>query len=808
MVRIKTIVFIILAFSIFLLNGCGSSSSSSNTSVAPFTFEAKNIYLQGGQSETYTLTLSQDGNVSATGVVGIFDKIAATLSPVQYNMVFSSSNEAVVTISPANCVLSTATPTCQVTVTANDLWNSNDGKLVVGKANLNAVINQVNYQIAAVETASDAPSRIVSFENKCPFDVWADFAPSSAAQMACTPNGTPSGANPCPSGYVCYSANVATTNYCVPGKVNSNYTSGNVTSQSMIDLNASRCPSKTVDTNSADTTWGQCTCALQTAGQCQSQQTCRQVSSGINQCYYDANFDTNKSFGALGLIPAGTTTASTGGKLPYIQLPLSNNPTSTVFYSGNFYFKTGCDSNGANCLASASNVTPLTRIEFTLLNSGNDFYDVSYINGVNVPVMMAPKFRNDMTIDWNASQPYYCTPAGGTDADLNASVTKYPNISNSLLGFGSAFDWNSTIDANKATMQGYNFVSDYSGTGTQNCSTSGDCGGQTCGLTYANVLAGSTQTTCGARLGYWTYAQFCSVNTSGGYKNSAIGVDCTNTTKKSYSLCQPQVAGQDQGAARSCFNSNQTTSGDSCCGFASWQNSSGTAMPFGSDSNITSIAGVVTTNWKSYIYSAVSFIKNSALTAYSYQYDDPYSTFQCAYKTPNSIKTSQNATNYKITLCPQGKTGGIATYNSALCKASVSASTSSGGSTTNYTTNNFEIALPGGTTPLVTITSVTDVTTPSSPNVLSAVYNGSNAYYIYNLQNSSWSGKIKIVAQSASDGTYQTCYFTSTPNSCFALAAESASSASICNNWISPNSSWSGRYFTPPPFSNGSKSPN
>lgn len=779
------------------MSGCGSSngsSSSSNTSVAPFTFEPQNIYLHGGHSETYLITLN-DENVTASKL-SIIDKISATLTSSSYSVSLSSSDENVASISPKVCVLSSSTPTCEVTVFANDLWNPSSSNVVIGKATLSANVGISTYQIANVETASNAPSRIVEFENQCPFDVWAGFAPSSAAQIGCTPNNTAQ--SNCPANYVCYAQSV-TTNYCVAGiPADGNYTK-NLTKMSDINLTASTCMSNTVDTNTSSATWGQCTCSTGTPGQCPSHQVCMPATSGANQCFYNLTFDTNKSFGNNGLIEANTTSAN-GATLPFISLPLSSNTNNTIFFSGNFYFKTGCSKDsGISCEAGDPNgdkpTSPSTRLEYTFLNSGTDYYDVSYINGVNVPSVMAPKFLTNMNITWNKNA-YYCTPAGGTEADLLQAYKKSDkNTSLALQGFGSSLDWNKTIDAN-TSMLGFNYVTFEQ---NQTCSPSQQCPtGQTCGLNYANVLAGSAQTTCGYRAGYWTYAQFCSVNTKNGYKNDTLGVDCNSSKKKSYSLCKPFNDNDYSGTgpARSCFNANQTVSGNTCCGYAYWEHNS-SKMPMTSEANQTIIKDVNTTYWTDKILPSVKFVKKGAMLAYSYQYDDPFSTFQCAYTTPNS--KTQNATSYKITLCPQKNTAGIATHNSASCEANVSATTSYNSKTIYFTNNNFNINFDPS---MLSINSIYDLTNKLTLTSMKES-NASAGYLYYDLnQSTKWASKIKVVAKSTSDGTCKTCYFMSTPSSCLAL--DTINSDQGCVAWSANPPPWYGRFIPATQFSKGS----
>ncbi len=56
---------------------------------------------------------------------------------------------------------------------------------------------------------------------------------------------------------------------------------------------------------------------------------------------------------------------------------------------------------------------PVNLAEFTLARAGADFYDVSIINGVNVPMAMEP-----MTPPHTSTSPYNCGSAGTTVSSL------------------------------------------------------------------------------------------------------------------------------------------------------------------------------------------------------------------------------------------------------------------------------------------------------------------------------------------------------------------------------------------------------
>ncbi len=100
-------------------------------------------------------------------------------------------------------------------------------------------------------------------------------------------------------------------------------------------------------------------------------------------------------------------------------------------WAGRFWGRTGCtfDSAGnGTCLtgdcggklqcAGAGGVPPATLAEFTLTGAGgNDFYDISLVDGYNVPMTVV-----QVGAAYNPGNFYYCNPtAPGCTADLNAS---------------------------------------------------------------------------------------------------------------------------------------------------------------------------------------------------------------------------------------------------------------------------------------------------------------------------------------------------------------------------------------------------
>jgi len=306
--------------------------------------------------------------------------------------------------------------------------------------------------------------------------------------------------------------------------------------------------------------------------------------------------------------------------------------TVNVKWSGNIYAAAGCDKNGNNCTTGMcpqsvngkSSLVPcpsgtgpqgtVTLAEFTFSSTGADFYDISVINGVNVPISMAPASVTSQP----GANAYFCRIAGSTAASptgLQACTWRFqppPGERRFLAAVAP---------------------------GGAPCPPSGRCvgTGEVCGLPVHQGTTTDLPLTCGKQVGWWTADEVCAVG------NNAFGAPFN---------CSSPVAGQGQqvnlyacnGAnATSCFQPNP---GPSCCGCPNWTVNN---QPL-----ITSMScNRKNPSWASIAQPFAAFVKNACPTAYSFPFDDATSTFTC--NTPNVSPTEPNQMNYTITFCPGGK---------------------------------------------------------------------------------------------------------------------------------------------------------
>jgi hypothetical protein len=607
--------------------------------------------------------------------------------------------------------------------------------------------------LAAPPPTAAATSRALTFTNQCPFDVWVQSVGSNAANIPCSAVTTSAQAN-CPSGSICYDANV-NTQYCVPGTTQSNQFP--VTSQSAITLDASQCPSGQLVTDTSSNLWGQCTCS--TNSDCGSNQICGPVAKGLDQCFWGYE-----------LAQGGKLTPPTGGaNVETITIDASSTVANAIIASGNFFAQLSCDVNG-NCLSDSDTGSPATRIEYTLVN-GNDFYDVSYINGMNVPAVMTPV--TSTSLDYQSNDPYRCMAAGGDARTMQAiaSFQQQNGIAGNteLQAFACTNDYDSTyVDE----LVGLNFVDPPPASPTT-CKASADCSdGDVCGLSLGAVTGQSGvtlgQLTCGQRLGYWTYTQLCAANSS--FASTALGVNCSDAQTRAYAECTSLQGVSDQGPGRSCFNSNTTTNGDTCCGYEAWS-FGGKSQPLALGSS--AVDGAVTTFWTTNILPLVKTVKAGCPLAYSYQFDDPFSTFTCA------TEGSPNTVSYDITLCPNGDAAGIDPPPPPTCTATVPPGNDA---------NELTVGIPAGISIVVDSCDATGntSTTPLSPTAGTNIFTTTGAT-LY-----------QITATNA-ESEQQSCQFTIPASGCITRAG--SSSQPPCSLWVvDTTGAWAGRSIAIPSF--------
>lgn len=295
-----------------------------------------------------------------------------------------------------------------------------------------------------------------------------------------------------------------------------------------------------------------------------------------------------------------------------------------VRWSGNLYGRTDCVGldcetgrcPGGVCGPGVGPVGPTTLAELTLQADGIDYYDVSMINGVNVPVSMGPDARGAYRAPPGApGDAFWCGTGGGATASHS-----------SLTSCSWTFDPTSIAGADRSALLTFVSPSDVA------CRSDADCAGA--GVCGTAVLDGPPRAVqrCGRQLGWWTAHELCSA-TAGGL---GAPIDCLAAVPGPGGGTRRDLFGCAGPYGLSCYSAGAVST---CCGCAVW--------PYPA----TETCHAQNPDWNAAVLPWVSFVKRGCPTAYSYQYDDPSSTFVC--RTEGPI----NGTDYVVTFCPGGQRG-------------------------------------------------------------------------------------------------------------------------------------------------------
>lgn len=371
------------------------------------------------------------------------------------------------------------------------------------------------------------------------------------------------------------------------------------------------------------------------------------ANGGAGGCFWKNPAPTSGNFQ---LAPSGTATVYlTEYTYTYTPPATPSNPNPgpvTAVWSGNVAGRTTCTSStpgscdtgycgstttaaNGNCAPGVGFQVPVSLMEMTLQPSG-DSYDLSVINGINVPMSMTPG-GGGIT---DPSNPYTCGSPGLTT-----------NQGSGGTGTLGACPWTFTPTTTAPATQ-YNYVWVANG-GTTPCTSNATCTAidatYACGLSSANIAANTITTYCAKWLGYWTADQVCGNNSA--YDKApyfcTTGADGGSTFTQMYAC-----AGSPTVYNNSCYSNGATSA---CCGCQNWQNAP-TNLTVPSNSSVLQCQAANTT-WGNNALSTVSWIKAGCPSSYVYPFDDKSSSFTCK----NS--STANSMSYTITFCPGNHSG-------------------------------------------------------------------------------------------------------------------------------------------------------
>lgn len=357
-----------------------------------------------------------------------------------------------------------------------------------------------------------------------------------------------------------------------------------------------------------------------------------------------------------------------------------HNAKQVVFangYNGLFFGRTNCttDTNGSlvcgqpNCptqsgtgkCSATSPQNPYTRLEMDFETAANadGVYNVSVINGVNLPVAFKGLGPFDNTsVNTNPNAPFTC-------AAIGAPIQ--PTRADGQLG---SCPWTftpptGTNNSNQAINASDFYLVTNNGQGETNCKTNGcSDSSDTCGMSYVDFSSNDFRLTraCGKVIGYWTVNDFCGIP-SGQYPdsdqntlfmcgeslNTLLGTNkyqsnATNVTD--LMTCVPQGSDLD-----TCY---QESPSDTCCGCVNWNST--TPYTTWQSTNCTA-----NTDWATstpLMFSpkdSIDWLKTACPTSYVFPFDDKSSSATC--NDTSSNPSGNNQMDYQVVFCPGGETG-------------------------------------------------------------------------------------------------------------------------------------------------------
>ncbi|TMW57914.1 hypothetical protein Poli38472_013388 [Pythium oligandrum] len=239
--------------------------------------------------------------------------------------------------------------------------------------------------------------------------------------------------------------------------------------------------------------------------------------------------------------------------------------------------------------------------------SGVDYYDVSVVNGVNVPMSVKP-----LGVEYDQNHPYNCG-APGKAAGLPSRME--------CSRFVSLFQKNMI------------YTAVYGGSGDE-CDSPDDCqDNEKCGYKY--TADGGLGFYCGYRYGYYTGSQICALDpTNEDFQCAEPAGDDTGLTMADlYSCADPYISG---------YQRNAEGQEGSVCGCANWE---------ARGINVFDTEKCQASNpvWTKKVAPTLDFLKKGCATALTYPYDEASSLFSCG-----------GQKEYLVTFCPNGD--GIRTH--------------------------------------------------------------------------------------------------------------------------------------------------
>jgi len=380
----------------------------------------------------------------------------------------------------------------------------------------------------------------------------------------------------------------------------------------------------------------------------------------VNQCPFPVwyEFANNNTAGGADPTPPGGSYQ--------VNAPVHGVPTPVVlsvseYLNGGLYARTGCDTTTGSCATGTCgsisssdpmrcavgvqppNNLPLTKMEVNLepYNSGSPasdgVYDVSMVNGFNLPAevrSLAPA---------SSSNLFGCGQSAG-------AIIQPPSGN----GLGNC-PWTFTPPDTGAPYITSNFVSVTNPTPSLCAGTPPSSSG-VCGIGYnSNPMINSINQGYSTFLGYWNIFSYVNPGAWGNvdlYTAFTLGASLSTISGQNYGTYGGVAATfadmwgcliTSNLSLESGYSTN--TGSGLVCGCYQWN------LPNSSVPTADGICNANNADWESVVYPYILWFKQACPTAYSWNHDDPSSSFTC------SNNSAAALTNYQVTYCPGGQTG-------------------------------------------------------------------------------------------------------------------------------------------------------
>ena len=316
--------------------------------------------------------------------------------------------------------------------------------------------------------------------------------------------------------------------------------------------------------------------------------------------------------------------------------------------------------------------SPFTKVEGFFANAfgGDGIYDVSLINGMTVPVEMkafGPSTGNTASTVYNCSAVGALIQPQANNALGNCSWNFNPESTIPIASINSDFYW-VLPGADSACADGVNCGMSYSAYPQNNGNSPGPINRREGDFLGFNPLLNDTAFVAPAQWGsknlfthYGMDIQIPGQTTSINYGTtlvSGVSIVLPGNTYPAYDALLSIPGITNNGSLNSCYQIANTFFAH-CGGCINWTNTlPAAACGFGSPNytdgqNLDWTTNPIAAPVGGYTpLQGIEWIKNACPTAYSYQFDDQTSSFQCTKDGSTSLLTS-----YQVTLCPGGVDG-------------------------------------------------------------------------------------------------------------------------------------------------------